>query len=979
MEEEPKYKEGDIVDVPYGMHLIKKGMPRKLWVHSKQKQKTEAQVEVGDDDDLGDYNEASSDGEDKDDEGKVYDSDAGTDSDSSTVDDSDAEESKPLKRCFETQEDYVRKEVPIYKTSAGEFLANNMGLPIKHEQWLPIKVRREVFETQIVYAGTYRMQVGPKGELLPLKSEKRVVGSFDDALLLTKQPIKNYEPTLARSLDPGSTRFIAPSTNKLPPVGGRGSTFNIGDYVKFTKDGKDHQGVITSSVLEEIGVVVLTFSTKGILTAPARTEFVRRDDPTLLVTKIPKRVTARIGDLTADEVMVMTIIPNDIRRMVIDLYTEIYNTIKSTTTMASVSTTSSVKKAMGGSTRIGPPIGWETYYSEELYHWTSTRYHDLFVSQVDPQQIATLASDTVKQELNTDTLINEIIVNLPHGLTHDTDIDVIIEAMNKVKNITVFQALTIQTFQREKYNGRGSLKGADLAQLLAGIIETYHRTYPPDIDAQYKQIFDAAMEIRRHEYQPTEADLTEFDGLYLDHLWKLYEEALVRFENEQLEVDALNKEKSKVGVLVEVGDANRDEVVRFEQIIFAAHGSNVYNYLSNVLLPHIFLEGPLAKFAKFFQAKVASGKFPFTSLTGLNIAYYLPEFAMNRNLSDDDWMSMSESLGALLHNDIRIVVDSYINMLNPTAKVSHTGLSYSTINGVMASIEPLLIDPISVCQVDTGTGMRPVVIDGRYTYLPRSEVLREERIPDDDLSVCYNKDTKAFTCISTRDLILSIARGETSDPRSGAPYSPDLVARIKEKYDLSNVQQPQPAEVDTIVPVIAKVGVATRPKSLPKVVAPVKKRLRHKAPKKGDYDSITNMLLLGDVERPALFGSTFSFNIVDDDPDNLEGTEEEIPITYNLKAKRINVAVVTVYVDDASTLKEMKDQLAQVPKTVKRIYIAALNTEDTSPKEQMLLAGKLKKLNPNIKKVFFAEGMTEEDILDVLIDVAIDVEGVVAV
>jgi hypothetical protein len=303
-----------------------------------------------------------------------------------------------------------------------------------------------------------------------------------------------------------------------------------------------------------------------------------------------------------------------------------------------------------------------------------------------------------------------------------------------------------------------------------------------------------------------------------------------------------------------------------------------------------------------------------------------------------------------------------------------------------------------VCEKDSASSgasavVRNLVEDGKYVLDRKTKTLITERIPEEDLAVCYDKDTNTFTCQSMRDTVLNVMQGVTINPYTNNPYPLDFVERIKKRFRLplalGQVPLGSPEGINKIVvnvplppdPVTSPSPI--KPKSIVKSIpkpkpVPRPKRKRHVIPSKKQPETITRMLLLGAVERIALFDKTFTFNIVTDDDDD-GVTEEEVAITYDSGASRINVAVVTFYADLPSSIDDLKDQLKLVPARVQNIYVAGLDAKGISEKDRTLFKSRIGKLSKKIKGVFYTDEHEDRDILDVLIDVTVDMEGVVPV
>ncbi len=1011
----PQRKEGDIVEIPYGMRIIRKDAPKYNLIRrltSKGKMPEEPDLpEEGDEEEVeiqvGGGEEGDGDGDEvgeidyADDEVALEGGDGGEEQEQEVnLDDGDGDEGdeggeEPVRRGkmrYEDDEEWQIEKVPIYTSSAAEELAYKMGLPLEHKKWVKHDVRRQVYETQVVYAGKYRMKVGKRGKLIPVESFKREVAVFDETMAGVL-PYPNLTPTKI-------------PINMENPFDQR---YTYGDYVEFVKDGTHYAGIVVACVDKRMSVAVDPAGTSSKRRKLIRdTVFVEYDEPTLLKTVKPASVLREYQrrQLSADEIYASAEIPNDMRDLIITNYVKLLADLRN---QGASDVPAPIKSAFADNMVLLEPVSWDVYYMREFVKFIRNKHHVSFVAAVDPQNIADAANAIASAEADVKNLINEITSILPNGLTYDVTIDDVLDAIRKVKTVTIFQALCLQELEREKFSGRSDTKGKNLAIFITGLVEKYYRTYPIDVDAIYKNLFDAAISEKLDDYLPNKEDRLEFESMHLDHLKGMYAQFTMRYEEDRLahehkrlEISELTVETPAPAILPATTslDDLTNQVKRFEQLTYAAHGSSVYNYLMHVLMPHVFIEGKLARFAKFFRAKLANGAFAFSGLTGANIAHYLPELAMNKNLSDNDWLDAGQSIGALLHNDMASLVDAYINTLNPTSKMTNTTLSYDTITVVMNKIERLLTDPVNVCRVDTATGVRQVVRNGKYVLDPATNKIALERIPEEDMAICYDAKANAFTCHSTRDLAMQISQGNVINPHTNAPYPEDFIARIKAR--LGDLAMPAAADPLPERRIVGPTGVLggfpggriiydpTKFKTIePTGLKPT--RVRHTPPSKATFDTITCMLLLGTMERIALFDKTLIFPVKDEDANDGVG-EEEVCITHDNTTKGINVAVLTFYGDQPSSISELTEQMQSVPKTVRRIYVVGLDAKHVSNKDKMIYNERAKKLLtpagkmlphqwktvPKYYRTFYADGHDDEELIDALIDIVVDVEGVVA-
>jgi hypothetical protein len=1054
MEVSTEYKEGDIVNVPYGMRIVRQGPegvqgPKKSWLtgfaekREKKKYKEEGEEVTGEEgyDEGGEIDEGGDDDLDGgDDEGGEGGEEGGEGGEGEEDGPGDGEEGEVLPRGkpqgteYEVQDEWMYKKVPIFTTSAAEKLASDMGLPTHHEKLIKVNIRRRVEAVQITHAGMQRMVVGKNGRLLPAIGGERMISTFDESILDSRSSRPGLQ---GEGKTPPAFRPKPRSQEDRNPYN---DVYNIGTYVKFERGdprsgSMEMEGIVIAYTETSVGVAVKK-DTGSSIDITSDTIFVDYDNVSLKKVMPPKKKKFVLKTmLTPDDVYAATEIPDEIRKMVIDTYISILNELRRTpdtgaggqggaiAPVTPSNTKDTLRKIMLKEKPL-PPTEWKNYYADEFFKWNKNKHHEFFISRVDVQKVAAIADDLIKQDYGSDALLRQIMFSLPgETLNVDTMVINILDPLSKVKNVTIFQAMVIQSLEKEKYSGRGETKGSDLATLLSNIIQTYYRMHPPDMNAYYKRVYDLELAKIQDDYFPTANDRREFEGLHLVTLRNIYDDMINKYQSEKAKyedevraAELLQKVEAieggspeppkspfreiKISLKQNLVFENKKQVERFEQLIFATYGSSVHSYLSGVMLPHIFLEGPLAHHAYFFRAKIANGAFPFSALVGANIAHYLPEFAMNRNLTDEQWLKAGTIIGAVLHNDIAAVVDTYANILNPTAKIQRSSDTYQNISSLVENLEKMLVDPISECQADTSTGYRPVISNDRYVLHPKTRQILEERIPDEDLAICYDPTTKAFTCHSTRDVMLSIARGDLANPHTKKPYPEDFVKRIRDRSEtiISKMKLPgSPLPLVEPVPIPPSSTAKKTPKpqvlSLPPSKA-VKTRKRHIAPKKGSFEVITKMLLLGDIERLALFDESIIFDV----DEGGEIMEEEVAITFDVKDKNVDVsrsrsqiedvsrsrsqiedvAVLTFYADEPDSIKDLSQQAKKIPKRIKKIYVAGLNALKVSAKDRVLMAAKIKKL-VHAKNVFYVDHNEDDDLKDVLIDVTVDVEGIKAV
>ena len=512
-----------------------------------------------------------------------------------------------------------------------------------------------------------------------------------------------------------------------------------------------------------------------------------------------------------------------------------------------------------------------------------------------------------------------------------------------------------------------------MAVILSNAIDSYMRVYKPNLNKAIDMITRVAVRQRFEEYNPTSEDKAAFDAENLQNLTSLYKEAE---QKRALAIEQASEtekyEKEYASTLSKYNENIVEAVKRYEQIIFAARGGTVHSYLSAVLFPYIFLDGPLATHAKFFRAKLANGDFEFDALSGANLAHYLPELAMRKNLTDKQWSEVSDILGILLKHQMDTLIDLYITIQNPTSRRAHTTMrpaSYSLSDRLISYLK----DPSEICFSDTKSGKRPVVKNGKYVYVPGTTDYVMEKIPPGEMTICYS-DGK-FTCHDIKSVLRSIANDEEPlNPYTGVPYPTQFVNKMKARYADRLVEAAQWEEPED--PEFEPLKARTPPKvqtpkkvAVKEIMAKPKERARHKPPKKAK-GVINKIGVDGDAfDILSIFDSTFKLWVKGAKGEQIEKTFE---FTDNIGDDDVNVVVFAFDASDPETIKELDVNLAGDS----RVYAIGINAEGISSLERTKLTRQAKiALENRVEHVFYVDGSDEEDLIAGLSDVAIDMEA----
>jgi hypothetical protein len=210
-----------------------------------------------------------------------------------------------------------------------------------------------------------------------------------------------------------------------------------------------------------------------------------------------------------------------------------------------------------------------------------------------------------------------------------------------------------------------------------------------------------------------------------------------------------------------------DDFQKFENDVYERHKVSTKEYLEEIMYPYVFLGTPIAKYCKFFRAKFFSGKVDCSILSQCKIAEFFPELSMNLEITDSDWILISQLLfnarSVAIHNTCNL----FYSLVVPTMK-----LKTKTYNNTDISlIGSLVVEPREICMRDTRTGTVKFAGD-----------IKE--IPDADLVICADKDGN-FSCHSSEALIQQFKRKEYINHVTGEKYSKEFIERMMRRTGMT--------------------------------------------------------------------------------------------------------------------------------------------------------------------------------------------------
>ena len=865
--------------------------------------------------------------------------------------------------------------VDIYPHGVDE-IAKQLGLPMKEPKLVGKIIKSKIREAELRFNEVYRMKES-KGGLVPLKGASRT--------------IKLLSPKLKSVIGDAEIDADAESAKKVVTKNPYKPKFGLYTRVSFvSREGEKLQGIVVGFTKQGIDISVAKQGKRPVI------HKIKYENPNLKIIKKkvlgPEKKGVEGAYMKFDrsetvQDIVLGNVPDKLRRLVIDTYVSILTEI-----------TGDDKKVNKAPQNFGEIIGEPMSYDEfHLLHLE--RYIYKILSQNEPTVSKSLRRDSVgskvskkdydaavKQEAedrNTSKLLDSIISVLGSGFTDETSAQDFMFALRKKKVLSIPEIYLLRNIEKEG-DKASQIKGDDLKKMIASSILEFNRTIPSDPMVYYraireKRITDKIRKMKESEMKNYAKDFAKdrkFGGdmkkMYEDYK-KGYQKSFPKGTSKKSESQSAKKEVSTI----------REEVEKFEQIAYGLAGSTVTSYLMKVLVPFIFLDGVLAKYAVFFRAKIANGSFKFSAMNSANIAHFLPEFSMGA-VSDPPALSKNKfaTAGDVIYQLLKIqmvgTLDFYLGILDPTRRKENRDRFRRSSDVARPLID--MIEPVTeTCKKSSGTGTRAVVKDGKYVYrtVGRGKDKHKEKvyedIPEGDMVLCYDEKNNKFECHSVDEVSRDLKNSKGSkilSSRTGMQYPSDFIKRFEEKYKGKKVED-LPEKDESGEPVVEDIiegdAIGTKAK-VPKAAKKVTVS-RHKPTKERENEGFTEvqmMAVMGDeIDLIPLFQTEIQVEFEN-------GDVIEIPITERSDDPQINVAVLSYTVGNKDTMEKLFENAKYFGKGVD-IYVVGVGSPTDHQKTTD--GHKLKKvLGKRLKYIFFSP-INEDDLIATLQNVVLHEEG----
>nr|QBK86643.1 MAG: thioredoxin-related protein [Marseillevirus LCMAC102] len=656
---------------------------------------------------------------------------------------------------IEEEIEYVLQKVPLDVPPHLKELAAKWRLDIDVEKLVPMDVRRKVRAAETDYTNVIKTKIGPTDSLQPTRSPNRVIKLIGDVMPPSPPHQKLYSPSGETPSPPHQKSY---SLSKPPPV-----------TALFAKP--------VTLVTRRVAVDELfrVFSEIIPTEIPVKEEKIQlsNDDIAILQHGIKPW---KEGTVTQQE-----------NGWLVEWKFEGKKLAKNFP--VGFRKSEDVKKEAQFYAK-------NSYYAENFRNWMYGRLFQTFNADVPTSVYQKAAQALANQQANPHTIIEDLTKRYKDFWQLDA-----LQIKNRIRDnrqgVKLIDVEIQTAFEKIPSTKLQLLQGGPLAQELTRIIYIYLQRHPPNQNNIYKELVSEYIIDRFNLYKPTQEDRTQFETENLPTLTEIYASHIKAFQEVEGKV-VLTKESVKFKAwkvslqtdkyvnLSEIGGQVLQQIVLFERNCYTASDGGITNikYLSQVLRPIIFLEGPLSKFTKFFKAKIASGLFQISALFGADLAYYFPEFAMNFDkFSDDYWEDAMIELSKIMLDKITDFLELDIKFRFPTAR-----LERKTTRPLFFRWDKYTTNITARCETDTRTGKIPVRDDeGKIVYKKELSKMVAQYQPINlaDVVICYDKEERKFSCHSITEILHDIAkaRGKTPiNPFTGKPYPKSFVKTIRKRY-----------------------------------------------------------------------------------------------------------------------------------------------------------------------------------------------------
>jgi hypothetical protein len=215
----------------------------------------------------------------------------------------------------------------------------------------------------------------------------------------------------------------------------------------------------------------------------------------------------------------------------------------------------------------------------------------------------------------------------------------------------------------------------------------------------------------------------------------------------------------------------KDRVESYEALVYNNHNVNSYDYMRNMMLPYIFLKGPISLLSTYFKNNINGNVFNLDQLATLDdlaLPVVFPELLLyisnmkNQQLMTKTFNRCLVLLDNAVSEAVNMVVVDYILMLDPSLLKMFK--RYATISN------------------NYYYGLRPYVLNVREYYTDVNQV--KEAPPTNEIVINYDEE-KGFTVHNLRDVIKDMEMNNYINPFTKRLYNEDFINKVKSLMETS--------------------------------------------------------------------------------------------------------------------------------------------------------------------------------------------------
>ena len=446
-----------------------------------------------------------------------------------------------------------------------------------------------------------------------------------------------------------------------------------------------------------------------------------------------------------------------------------------------------IEEEDGGEKRIewnltnNPKKSWDKYYAEEFMTWFQIKKRPEMIARYPKDELWDMATIIYNEKGNILQEYRKFIDK--HGIISDKDsvLDVI-KKMEKSKNLDRMDVHVLSSL--EAISEPEKIKGWFMNVIVVEIFTPYFIKNIPDSNIIFRGLVEKWIVNELNKLKPGTEDRMLFDNENKKRLEKLYNKYSNAYDKE-IKERKIRKELTKRGRsnITDKGYNILLEIEKFERKVYAK-AYTILVYLGEMLLPLVFLDGPISKYSRFFKEKLNAGLVKISSLNNATINHMFPEFSMNEKLSKSSYNIGVNSIIERLGMDTDLIVQRY-KYMTTLAKIKYD------IRPYFFPWKDYIVNINKTCLKDTKSGY--------YTEInTKTKKTTTKPIPLNDIVICYTPPF-GFSCHSIKKILKGIEKGDVYNDVIDEDFPSKFITKIKKIYKLKPMDNSRIIAISNII------------------------------------------------------------------------------------------------------------------------------------------------------------------------------------